>query len=180
MANDTELTLAAVELASLEGGLHTGFSIATQFPRGAPPNGVQFSVVSVQREEGTQDKPIIVLKADYLQRIKLAELNLDLRCSQLAPGTCVGVQSSDERFEIPHQQLAGDLLVGRTVKKVNGLSIHITLRIECPAPHGPAKAAEISLEFASVDDPQKAPSAKKMKAPSSKKILQKILIKLPS
>lgn len=166
MANATELTLTAVQLASPLGGLHSGYRISTEHN-----DGTTFTVVRLLREIAAQDTPSIVLKVHYDQRVKVQELNLDLRCTALADGTQVEVRSTDERFTVPSQPVQGNKVIGAIVGRVEGaLSVDIELHVHDALLGAPVPEAAISLELSTIENPR---------APVRKTILQKILLQFP-
>lgn len=167
MPMDTDLTLTGVQLDNPSGALQTGYRISTEHTDGA-----SFSIVHLHREKGAQDSPGIIVKARYSQRIKLDELNLDLRCTALAEGTQIGVRSSTvTELEIPRQSVQGSKVIGAIARQVADLTTNIELYLQPGRLDTQTPDAAVSIEFSTIESP---------KAPIRKTVLHKIQIRFSS
>lgn len=165
MPNDTELTLTEVTLSSRAGALQSGYHISSEHK-----DGTTFTLVRLHRESAAEDAPTLVLKAYYNQRIKLEELNLEVRCKALVGGALIEVRSSEPTFAIAPQQVEENRVIAAVGTTVNGVSMDLELHIQPGSLDQLSEDASISLELSKIESP---------KAPVRKTILQKIQINFP-
>lgn len=181
MANtDTTMTLTGVysgskmEVAGSSGTIstataataQTGYRIATA----ETAEGKAYSIVSVVGEAGVTEPPSVVVAVTYSQKIQSAEIDLDVRYTNIPAGTSLQVACSETTFNISKQEISGSSLIGSSGKELGAFETSIDIRLWITRPDLIAKNSALTLSMSKIGGDNGGPV--------KKVLLEKIVVNL--
>lgn len=162
MADETSMALTGVfsgiRLAtSGTGGLvstsmttaaQTGYGIAT----GTTSTGKVYPVLNVVTQLNPAKLADLTVMVHYAQTVAIAELDLDIRYTDMPEGTEIELDSTVAAFSLPKQAIKGSGLIGPSVPNREPFEMNLALGLWVQAPDKLAKTSHLTLSFSKIED----------------------------
>jgi hypothetical protein len=144
----------------------TGYRIA----KAVDNEGNSYIIVTVDDEKDVLDPPTLVFASDYAQQIEIAEVDLDIRYTDVPQGTALQVACSETGFDISRQTISGTGLVGSSGKDLGAFSTSIEVRLWLPPAAALKPSSALTLNISKIQGG--------VGKPVKKVLLQKLAINL--
>jgi hypothetical protein len=132
--------------------------------------GLAYTVVSVVTAQAVAEPPTLVVSVDYAQTAALAEVDLDVRYTDLPPETMLQIAASQASFNISKQPVSGSGLLGSSGKKLGAFATSIDIRLWIARPQDILAGSSLTLSMNKITGGSGGPV--------QKTLLQKIVLNL--
>jgi hypothetical protein len=133
----------------------SGYAIAMQ----TTSQGLAYPSLSVLAQTGITDPPTLTVTADYAQSVDYGEVDLELRFTDIPPGTQAQVTCSESSLAISRQPISGSSLLGSSEKNLGPFTAKIGLNLWLPKATMP-KTASLTLSLSQVESGSGGPVKK--------------------
>lgn len=134
----------------------TGYAIARQLTS----DGTAYTVLSATNTQPATDPASLVVGAHYAQTITLAELDLEVRYTDIPQGTELSVEATNSKLAISRQAISGASLIGTQSKKQAAFDADLSLSLWVSDPDQLKATSVVTLSLSSIDGSSGGPVKK--------------------
>lgn len=161
MAGTSGLVITSAAVTAL-----TGYGIATKKTSDDKP----FTVLSVASTQDAPDPANLVVASQYTQTVSLAEVDLEVRYTDIPADSQLQVEATESTFAISRQPISGTSLIGSSGKDLEAFSMDLTLNLWVAHPDTLKSKSALTLSLSKIEGGNGGPV--------KKVLLQKIQINL--
>ncbi|QVM93693.1 hypothetical protein JYG34_12010 [Pseudomonas entomophila] len=144
----------------------TGYAIARQ----QTSDGTPYTLLTAANTQAVSDPASLVVSAQYAQIVTFAELDLEVRYTDIPADTQVSVDATNPKLAVSRQDIAGTSLLGKQSKKQEAFEMDLSLNLWVARPEQLKTTSSITLSLSSIDGGSGGPV--------KKTLLQKVQINL--
>ncbi|MBN2975656.1 hypothetical protein BFW88_14125 [Pseudomonas fluorescens] len=134
----------------------TGYVLARQLTS----DGTAYTVLTATNTQPATDPASLVVEARYAQTISLAELDLEVRYTDIPAGSELSVEAPDSALGISRQAINGTGLVGSQSKKQAAFETSLQLSLWVTNPDQLKATSVVTLSLSSIEGSSGGPVKK--------------------
>lgn len=124
-----------------------GYALSTETGK----DGVPYTAIKLTASSDAADPPGFELAAFYEQLVSYAEVDLDLRYTDIPDGTEVEVEATNAVFAIPRQPIQGSSLIGAIGEDAGTFDTDLVLRLWIETPEKLRSSSSLALSFSRIE-----------------------------
>jgi hypothetical protein len=125
----------------------TGYKIST----GETSDGKTYDIIALTSDLDADDPPSLVVGTNYSQTVEIAEVDLEVRYTDIPAGTSLQVVCSEKSLSISKQGISGSSLIGSSAKKLQPLEATIDLNLWITATEAIQPTSALTLNLSKIE-----------------------------